>query len=189
VNKNDSRFFTPPKVVLIFISVLTLILTILPKLLSLHYIYAYAKYVLPLIWLLLFIAWIYVVKTKVWLKIGTIAGISIILVFAVPYLFLFSSISGKVYYESVSPSGKNSLVVFEGGFIDANYTAYPKILWIFYQYQDNGFVQKHDFWGGAEINVDWVSDNSASVKVITGDFRAVDGSNNDDIIIVTFDKD
>lgn len=96
--------------------------------------------------------------------------------------------SGNVYYEEASPTGKNKVIVFEDGFIDKEYHAYPKVLGIFYRLEDNGYVSKHDLWGGADIEIDWKTDDLAYVKIKTEDFYPNPGSNDDDIIIVSFDS-
>ena len=122
------------------------------------------------------------------MAIAIFCVVSIFVLFIYTFALLFSSIGVSTkYFESVSPNGKNSLVVFEGGYIDAVYTAYPVKYRFFYQRQDNGFVSRHDFSFGAGIEVEWVSNNEAHVKVIIEGFEIRNGGNEDDTIIVTFD--
>lgn len=144
-------------------------------------------FILIVIWALIFINLL--IKRPIFRKVLFTIAIIIPLVLSIlisPYIMFFSSIGGDVVYRSSSPSGKNSLIVFEGGFIDAYYNAYPVKCSFFYKLQNNGFVSKHDHWGGAEIKVDWISEKEAHVKIDVGDFMENDGSNKDDIIIVTF---
>jgi hypothetical protein len=191
VNSHNSKIMTRPVKIFLSINILFLVLLIVPKLMGLYYINGYVDSILLVICFISFFTWIFLIvknkTSKKWPRVIVVLISVIILAISIPYLLLFSLLSGNACFDSVSPSGKNRLVVLEGGFIDMSYKAYPRVLSIFYKYQDNGFVQKHDFWGGAEFLVDWVSDNYASVIVITGDFDAVSGSNKDDIIIVTFD--
>ena len=76
----------------------------------------------------------------------------------------------------------------QGGFIDATYSDCSKAWDVFYREQDNGFVAKHDFWGGAEAEVEWETDDWARVRVTSGGFTPKEGSNEDDIIFVSFSR-
>ncbi len=110
------------------------------------------------------------------------------LLFVFPYACLFVMISGSHTLYS-SPSGSHQVAVFEGGFIDAYYEACPVKYRFFYEEQDNGYVSFFDFWGGADIEVEWESETCAKVYIITGDeeLSPDEGSNENGIIIVTFD--
>ncbi len=77
-------------------------------------------------------------------------------------------------------------MVFEGGLFDATYTAYPEKYGFFHEFQDNGFVSKHDSGPGRNIQVNWLTDDLAQVKIDIGELFPNKGSNEDDIIIVRF---
>ena len=184
------KFFDAKKIILLVFTLLLLIFIALLKVLNLNFINPSLGFLFPVVCFFLITSWIFLIVrykfNKLWIKIIVTAIPAFILMAAFPYMLLFHQISGEVFYESISPSGKNQVIVFEGGFIDASYSAYPKIARVFYQYQDNGYVAKHDFWGGAEIEVEWKSDDSAYVKVKIDGFSPNEGSNKDDIILVSF---
>lgn len=188
------KFFTVPKTILLVCSIIVLLFL---AFLSFYHLELIAFSLVPLLLfslLILIAIWTVIIirllikklVLKTVLSLITIVCTIALVVGIIPYIMLFSSIDGKVSYRSISPSGKNSLIVFEGGFFDTCYSAYPVELSFFYKYQDNGFVSKHDSWGGA-INVDWISEKEAHVKIDAGNFLPHEGSNKDDIIIVTFD--
>lgn len=184
------KFFDIKKIFFLTVSLLFCIFTVILKVLNLKFIINFLNYLFPIACILLVVAWIFlIVRYKVnkqWLKIALVAIPILLFVMIVPYIMLFNKISGNVYYEEISPSGKNKVIVFEGGFIDASYYAYPKFMGIFYKYQDNGYVSKHDYWGGAEIEVEWKLDDLAYVKIKIEGFSPNEGSNKNDIIIVSF---
>jgi len=112
--------------------------------------------------------------------------ICIILLFLTARTLFFYFFENREIKKFTSPTGKNELVVFESGFIDAIYYAYPvKCKW-FYQEQENGYVSNHDDWGGAEAKVDWVTDNKAIVKFMSGFEIPNEGTNPNNEIIVEF---
>jgi len=80
-----------------------------------------------------------------------------------------------------SPDGGNRLVVLEGGFIDTVYHAYPVRFGIFYERQNDERVTRHDFWGQAEIDIEW-GKNEARVYIL---FPQT-GKNQADSIFVMF---
>jgi hypothetical protein len=120
VDKRNSKLIIKPTLVILSISILFLALLIVPKLFGLYYIYGFADSILLSICLISFFTWIFlIVKNKTrkkWPRIVVVLISVIILLISMPYLMLFSSLSGHVYLDSVSPSGANKLVVFEGGF-------------------------------------------------------------------------
>jgi hypothetical protein len=191
MNQHNLKLMTKPTIISLSISILFLALIVVPKLFGLFFIYDLVDSVIGAICLVSSFSWIFLIvkhkTSKKWPRIVVIVASVIILAISIPFLLLFTVFQRNVYFESVSPSGTNRLVVFESQFLDSSYSAYPRVLSIFYRYQDNGFVRKHNFWGHAEIHVDWVTDNHATVKVIIGNFTAVPGSNTDDEIIVSFD--
>lgn len=179
------------KCFLIF-SLLFCIFTIILKVLNLNFINNFLNVLFLITCVVLVTAWIFlIVRYKVnkrWLKNAVTAILILLFVMMLPYIILFNEVSGSAYYEETSPSGKNKVIIFESSFIDASYYAYPKFMGIFYKNQDNGYVSKHDFWGGAEIEVEWKSDNLAYVKIKIEGFSPNEGSNKNDIIIVSFDS-
>jgi hypothetical protein len=191
MNQNTSKSMTKPTIAFLSANILSLTLIIVPRLFGLYYVFDLTDSILGTICVFSFFIWVFLIfkhKTKrMWPRIIVIVVSVIALVINIWISLVILVFHNSVFFESVSPSGINTLVVFERTFLDSSYSAYPRILSIFYKYQDNGFVRKHDFWGHAEIQVEWVSDNYASVKVITGDFDSDNGSNIDDVIIVTFD--
>lgn len=144
-------------------------------------------FILTLAWGIL-IAW-YLLKEKMRKVIITVIIVCSLVGYAIslPGLLLASKLEGYPLETFTSPSGKNKVVVLHTGFTDAVYKAYPVKLKMFYQQQDNGFVSHHDDWGGADLEVEWVTDNKAIVKVISGSGIKNENSNEDDIIIVEFD--
>ena len=184
------KFFNAGKITLLVITILLFAFFIFMRIMRLYFIHSVFGFLLPLLCFSLLVAWIYlIIRHKLnyrWLKITVIAIPMIFLTLIFPVINLAMTISDDMYYESHSPSGKNQVVVLEGGFIDAIYSAYPKVAGFMYQSQDNGHVSKHDCWGGAKIEVEWESDDIAIVKVITEGHQPNSGSNKDDIIIVSF---
>jgi hypothetical protein len=85
-----------------------------------------------------------------------------------------------VAYDS-SPDAKHSIVVLEGGFIDASYSSFPVAFGIFYHQNNNSSALRHDFWGGATFDVVWNQD-SAVVYVLFDE----NGRNETDKLVVPF---
>ena len=183
------KFFNKKRTIFLIISLLFCCFAITLRILNYKFIISFLNYLFLALSACFVVAWIFMIVkykfNKLWLKIIVVAIPLLFLMISIPYVMLFSIISEKKYYEEVSPSGKNTVVVFESGFIDKSYSAYPK-KGIFYQYQKNGYVSKHDFWGGANIEIEWESNNLALVKVGIGNFPPNKGSNENDIIIVSF---
>jgi|GEM_PF-6910051 len=189
--QEKSKFLTIPKIVLLIVIVFLMGSKILLEVYQLRFINSLINYVLVgliimalIIWVIIFIKY----KTKkLWLvKLIMVIFISITLISA-PYIMAMLYFEDEVHHISQSPSGRNRVVVFEGGYIAAIYTAYPIKYDIFYQKQDNGHVFKNDFWGGADIEVEWRTEDIAFVKIITGDVTSDKEALRDyDIIVVSF---
>ncbi|MCL2512973.1 MAG: hypothetical protein FWF08_03645 [Oscillospiraceae bacterium] len=80
------------------------------------------------------------------------------------------------------------MVVINSDFLRVTHYAYPvKFKW-FYKQQYNGYVAIHDDYGGAEYDVNWITENKAVVKIIYffPDMPDREGSNPDREITVTF---
>ena len=99
------------------------------------------------------------------------------------YYYLLISVSSRDVKEYfVSPDGKNKIVVFEDGFIDAYYTAYPVKYSFFYKNNNDFSADRVDFWGGAKKEIEWKKDY-ALVYII---FNETEGKNNNDCILVNY---
>lgn len=133
--------------------------------------------------LLLIAFFIYKKSFKMILKLIIFICLSLLLAFA---LFLYSIFYIFVSHNSAqysSPDNKNTIVVFENGFVDAYYTAYPTKYGIFYDENNNSSASKVDFKGGAKIEVVWEED-IATVYVI---FDETEGRNEKDKMVVPLD--
>ncbi len=119
-------------------------------------------------------------------KIITLSFVIMLSIITLVVKFSFPNLDsvGKI---ASSPSGKNTVVVLVGGFIDAAYEAYPVKGYLFYQLQDNGYVSNSDDWGSSEITVTWENDNKAIVK-IHSNFSPNEGSNKNNEIVVQFGR-
>jgi len=158
---------------------------------NLHFIDRVINYIFTSFSIIVFIVWIlitikYNVKKSYMRRLKIVLSVTFVIISILSIMNSFFS-DDVIYYTSLSPSGRNKVVVFEGGFIDAVYTAYPIQNGIFYYGEDNGSISKHDFWGGANIEVDWVSEDLAFVKIIMN----IDDKDNhlieeDEIIVVSF---
>ena len=152
------KFFDVKKIVFLAVSLLFFVFAVTLKILGLYFINDFFNllffavcFVTVLIWSFLIVR--YKAK-KTWVKITAAAICILLCIVMLPYMVLFNALSEKLYYEESSPSGKNSVVVMKGGFLDAVYYAYPKVAGMFYKPQDNGHVSKHDLWGGADIEIE-----------------------------------
>ena len=131
----------------------------------------------------------------IWIKHSTkyrilkISAISIALVVSIGFFVLNFLMFGFLDYHVIkmvdSPSKKNTLVVVEGGYLDAVYMAYPVKGYLFYHIQDNGYVSNHDDWGGSEFTVTWDHEDRAIVK-FHSNFTPNEGSNKNNEIVVQF---
>ncbi len=98
-------------------------------------------------------------------------------------------IGNAAQYVYASPNGENRVLVIEGGFIDATVHAYP-LHGIFYREQDNGELSYHDLWStheGRLIEVEWVSNQEAIVRMQSMNYHPNEYSNRNGEIWVTFD--
>ncbi len=137
-----------------------------------------------IIWLVIFIKCSKKYKA---LKIIIISFVLVLSLITFGIKSLYSFLDSHVVMVASSPSKKNTLVILEGGFIDATYEAYPVKGYLFYQLQDNGYVSNHDDWGGSKITVTWENDNKAIVK-IHSNFYPNEGSNKSNEIVVQFEQ-
>lgn len=190
---NDNKFFTKKVVIfliisLLFVSAITLlcILNLTPIFKWLLLVLSFAIFLFVVIWCILIAKYLF--KSKKLAVAVSIILVSSLLAYGFIFygLFSISLMQGEVLIKATSPSGNNTVVVLEGGFIDAIYTAYPLKFRFFYQKQDNGFVSNHDDWGGAKVEVEWLSDNKAKVKILSGSGIPNKDSNEDNNIIVDF---
>ena len=149
-------------------------------------------YVIDIVFLILAVLWLVFVskglpaKLKV-LKIFIVSVIIGATVVGLGVKLTYGFLENEEIKRFTSPAGKNQVVILQGGFIDAVYYAYPVEFKWFYKEQENGYVSKHDDWGGAEISIDWVNDNKAIVRVISEFAIANEGTNPNDEIVVEFD--
>ena len=189
--QEKSKFLTVPKIILLIVTVFLIILKILLEVHQLRFINSFVNYIIIgfivtaiIILIIMFVKY----KTKkLWLVKLIMVIVIIIALISIPYIMVMLYFEDEVYHISQSPLGRNRVVVFEGGYIAAIYTAYPVKYNIFYQKQDNEYVFKNDFWGGADIEVEWKTENIAFVKVITGDVTSDKEAAGDyDIIVVSF---
>ncbi len=67
-------------------------------------------------------------------------------------------------YTSPYPPG-HRLAVLEGGFIDTAYSAQPVKHGLFYQEQNHIRLTRHDYWGSADVEVEWREDG-ATVYIV-----------------------
>jgi len=189
--QEKSKIFTIIKIVLFVMSVFLMTLGILLMAYQLRFISGLANCIFIGISIVILGVWVSIIiryklrKTK-FARLVIFLSV-IIAVVSMPFIMFLLSSDRTVCYTESSPFGKNKIVVFESGFIDAVYMAYPVKYGIFYQKQDNGYITKHDFWGGANIEVEWISENEACVKVIT-DYMNPDDmvTESDNILEVVF---
>lgn len=105
-------------------------------------------------------------KIKHVLKIVTCLLLIFATIFALSlpsFLMIFSGKENPEYYTS--PDGMNKIVVFDSGFLDAYYTAYPVANKFFYFKNNDTGISRNDFGGGAEIELVW-NENSVDVYII-----------------------
>lgn len=128
-------------------------------------------------------------KSRKWMTV--LFSVLLILVLIPVWAFgrLTSTLAYHTHFIYESPGGKNTLVIIEGGFIDAVVWAYP-LDGSFYEKQDNGFLSYHDLGSVASeegIRVQWVSEDMAIVTVAHSNYQPNENSNTDDRIVVVFD--
>ena len=156
---------------------------------GIHFIYSSYDTIILICFIASIIYWlIYFIKKSVRFKTFKIIIVSLLLfssLLILSFNIVFGFLSDKIVLKNSSPSGENTLIVLEGGFIDAIYKAYPVKYLIFYQVQNNGFVSNHDDWGASKITVTWENDKKAIVKIHSG-FHPIQKSNSNNEIVVVF---
>jgi hypothetical protein len=159
---------------------------------NIYFIYEKIPLVLTTIFLLLsgILLYKYIrkqIKTKkhvLFLKISAVAVTILGLYIGIHIGMLAIVFSHEPYKTLESPNKVNTVIVFEGGFIDAVYSAYPLLNGLFYKDTGSEILSHHDLWGGAEIEAEWEGDSAVKVYVI---FDKVAGRNEEDVIRVQFD--
>lgn len=157
---------------------------VIKSIFNLEFIYSWINKVSFVLFVLCVITLIIVIKNSIKLHIVLKTIIIIFILYGCIINILFES--NQVNKIETSPSGKNTVVVLEGGFVDAIYYAYPVKAKIFYQKQNNGYVSKIDDWGGAEAAIVWLNEDKAVVTINSG-FQPTDDSNKNNEIIVSFE--
>ncbi len=184
-----NKIFIITKTGTLFFITIFILITIIKFVFDIRFINNYVDTITGLLFLSSIITWLVIIIRKSnnlkALKIIALSSVIVVLLLLLCVNILFGSLDNHIIKTAHSPSGKNALVVFEGGFIDATYEAYPIKCNFLYQIQNNGYVSNHDDWGGSDITITWENDNKAIVKV-NSDFHPNEGSNINNEIVVTF---
>lgn len=189
------RFFNVRQTIFTVITLPILIYSLFSLIFSFSCLIRWVDFVLYFLTFVSLIAWLVVIvnyfckseRVRGWLAVATVV-LAVIFVFTIaPFSMFVIVTSSRVRMTSYSPDGENKLVVLEGGYLDATYNAYPvKFKW-FYQRQNNGSVSNRDDWGGSEIEIEWISNDKAVVRILSGANSQNGNSNAGNEIIVTFD--
>ena len=127
----------------------------------------------------------WIIRWNKLLKAVSTGFFAVVLAAFLLFVLLTNSISGRPYRMFTSPSGANRVVVFEGAIVDAVYSAYALENPLFYRDNGEKALTRKDFIGGADVQAEWLDENTAKVYVI---FDPAQGRAESDAIIVKFDS-
>lgn len=117
--------------------------------------------------------------------LGIVLGLILLLSLASLYLAVYKGY--RPVETSESPDGRYRIVVLESGHAQQQFEAYPLLLGMFYQTQDNGLLAYEEVLEQPQVTVEWPSNQRAQVRVAHDGCAPAENSNPEDTITVQFD--